>query len=237
MPEITHQEARALLQRAADQLLDPAERSTLDAHLAECQACHDYARRLADLETDLRRVLHAQWDGQRPSFDAQTILHSSRAKPVWERFPGLAQGMGKATLAAAFLLGFILVANLVGKRLPAAGHETPASLPTPNAFTLTSAASPTPSIPLTLTGFSAQACDPIMYIVQTTDSLESIADLHGIAPAVIMEFNHLATAEISPGMELSIPVCRPTPSFTAITPDKTTTITPLGGTVISMQHE
>lgn len=237
MPEITHQEARARLQRAADQLLDPAGRSTLDAHLAECGSCNDYARRLADLETDLRGVFHTQWDSQRPSFDAQTILHSSRAKPVWDNFPGLALGMGKAALAAAFLLGFILVANLVGKRLPAAGRETPASLPTPNAFTLTSAAFPTPAIPLTLTGFSAQACDPVVYVVQTTDTLESIADLHGITPAAIMEFNHLAMAEISPGMELSIPVCRPTPSFTAITPDKTTTITPLDGAIISMQHE
>ncbi|MFZ5912466.1 MAG: LysM peptidoglycan-binding domain-containing protein [Chloroflexota bacterium] len=237
MSEITHQEARARLQRAADQLLDPAGRSTLDVHLAECRACYDYARRLADLETGLRGVLHAQWDSQRPSFDAQTILHSSRAKPVWDNFPGLALGMGKAALAAAFLLGFILVANLVGSRLPMAGRETPASLPTPSGFVSVSAASPTPSIPLTLTEFSAQACDPVVYVVQTGDSLESIANLYEMPEAIIMEFNHLATAKISPGVELSIPVCRPTPSFTAITPDKTTTITPLGGTVISLQRD
>jgi LysM repeat protein len=235
MPEITHQEARARLQRAADQLLDPVERSTLDAHLAECRACHDYARRLADLETGLRGVLHAQWDGQRPSFDSQTILQSSRAKPVWGRFPGLAQGMGKAALAAAFLLGFILVATLVGKRLPMAGQETPASLPTPNAFTLTSAASPTPAIPLTLTEFSVQACAPVVYVVQATDTIESIANLHGIAPAAILEYNHLETVGIFPGLELLIPVCKPTPAFTAMAPNKTSTITPLGGTVISLQ--
>jgi LysM repeat protein len=237
MLEITHQQARRFLQTAADQPLGADEKSALDAHLAICTDCSTYASNLTELEARLRSVLHAQMDSQQPALDLHAITYPSSAKFAWKYFVYQTHAMGKITIVVALLLGYFVIANIFGIKLPISERETPTILPTPNALALMNATSPTPSIQSTLTGSTVQACETLAYIVQADDTLESIAVRHGTNKDMILEYNKMYASFLSAntvftGMELAIPVCKSTPSRTA-----TTTITPLSGTIYPVQPE
>lgn len=237
MSEITHQEARALLQRVADQPLEANQKAALEAHLATCPTCNAYADSLASLEANLKNILHRRWDRQQAHLDRDRILNSQTSL-FGSDFSNLARGAGKVALAAAFLLGFFMIANLVGERSPGPDSKTQAPPPTPGHLTLSDTTSLTPSVPLTLTEFSAQVCENVNYIAQADDTLEKVASMFGTTRAILMEYNHLDTGEIIPGMELLIPMCKATPSRIPMTPHQTITTTPLlSETLLSMQPE
>jgi LysM repeat protein len=235
MFDITHQKARMLLQSAADRQIAPDETSALNAHLEKCKECRDYANDLTNLEAGLRNALHAQWDHQQPKLDLQAITNPTLAKLMWVNFPSLTQSIGKVTIVTVLLLGYFMLANHFGIRIHSSNSETPANLPTPNELLLLSNTSPTPSAPTqltTMTKLTMQDCDVITYIVQATDSLESIAIKHGTSKELIMEYNNLTTEAVSPDMELFIPLCRNTPSRTASLPSNLITNTPIKGTIL-----
>ncbi len=231
MFEITHQEAQRLLQSAADQTLGADDKSALDAHLATCQACSNYANNLTALEADLRRVLHAQLDNQYPNLDLQAIT-SPATHFTWTSLFSPTHAMGKATIIATLLLGYFIISNLFGGQLSISESKTPTIIPTPNDSTLVFTTSPTPSSPSTLIGLTTQGCENIIYVIQVDDTLKEIALQFGVPKEIIVEQNNLKLEELSPGKELSIPVCNHTPSHTASTLDHTTTITPLIETVL-----
>ena len=226
MIEITHQKAQTLLQAAADQPLKADERSALDAHLATCKECNDYSKSLTNLETGLHRIFHAQWDLQHPNLNLQAITHPSPAKLIWNNFLSQANALGKVTIVAALVLGYFVLANLFGIKLPISTEETPTTVPTPSVLSLALAISPTPSAQFTLTGSTTQACETIPYIVQENDTLAYIALQYGTTEETLLEYNNLNSNTVFTGMELSIPQCDGAPSQTA-----TTTITPLNGTI------
>lgn len=232
MIEITHQKAHSLLQAAADQQLGSDEISALDAHLANCQECSDFAERLTNLEADLRTVFHAQWDLQRPNLNLQAITHPSPAKLIWNNFLSQTNALGKVTIVTALVLGYIVIANLFGIKLPISTEETPTTVPTPSELSLALAISPTPSAQFTLTGSTTQACEIILYIAQENDTLAYIAQQHGITEETLVEHNNLNSNMVFTGMELTIPQCNGAPSQTA-----TTTITPLNGTIFPTKPE
>ena len=239
MHEITHQKARALLQSAVDFALEPADKSALDAHLSECKECSDYASHMTSLESNLRRVMHANWDHQHPGLNIQAIIDPIPSKFVWNNFLNQAGILGKVAIMATLLLGYILVASLIGIQSPISNKETPTILPTPNGSALVFSNPPTPSgaTQLTSTRLTTQTCDIFIYIVQATDSLSSIAVQHGISKELIIEYNNLGASEVSPGMKLAIPLCNNTPSRTASIPGNSLTITPINGTVLPSQTE
>ena len=237
MLAITHPQARRLLQAAADRPLDADEKSALDTHLAICIDCSAYASNLAKLEARLRSALHAQLDSQQPALDLHAITRPASAKLVWINFVNQTHVMGKITIVAALLLGYFVIVNLFGIKLPISERETPTILPTPNALAFMYVPSPTPSVQSTLAGSTVQACETITYIVQADDTFESIAVRHGTTKDVILEHNKMYTGflnanRVFTGMELAIPLCNSTPSRTA-----TTTITPLSGTIYPVQPE
>jgi len=232
MLEITHQKAHNLLQVAVDKPLGADEKSALDAHLTTCDECRAYAEGLTNLEVSLRRVLHAQWDTQRPNLNLQAITHPSQAKLIWNNFLNQTHALGKVTIVAALVLGYVVIANLFGIRLPLSADETPTTVPTPSELSLALATSPTPSAQLALTGLTTQACETTIYIVQENDTLEYIALQYGTTEETIQEYNNLISNTLFTGMELTIPLCKSTPSQTA-----TTTITPLNGTKFPVQPE
>jgi LysM repeat protein len=82
-----------------------------------------------------------------------------------------------------------------------------------------------------------QDCETAPYIVQTTDTLESVALRFGIQKSVIMEYNHLSVEKLSPEMELLIPLCESTPASLVTTTSFTLTITPLNEATITFQPE
>jgi len=237
MIEITHQKARSLIQAAADQKLQPAEKSSLDAHLEICKECSDYASELSELEKDLRRALHANWDNQQPALSLQKIIAPSTLKRFWNNVFDQSGIMGKATVAAALLLGYFFITNIIGIESPISGKETATSLPTPNEMLSIYSTSPTPSAQFTLLETSTRSCESFIYIVQENDTLESIAVRHETTQETIIEFNNLTSDIVFTGQELAIPLCKNTPSHTATTPGGITTITPISGTYIPTQPQ
>ena len=237
MSKITHQRAQALLQIAVDQLLKPAEKSALAAHLTECKECSAYANNLSTLETSLRRIFHANWDTQHSNLNLQKIINPSPTKLLWNILFGQMGAMGKATIVAALLLGYFVIANLFGTRLPILSDETATTLPTPNEFAPVYSASPTPSAQFSLTGSTSQACETSIYLVQENDTLASIALQHGITQETILEHNNLISSTVFSGMELAIPLCNNTPSHTATLTENMITITPINETLFPTQPQ
>jgi LysM repeat protein len=232
MSEITHQKTRILLQAAADGPLTADEQSILDAHLASCGECSAYAKNLTNLEVDLRKVFHAQWDAQRPHLNLQAITHPSPAKLIWNNFFSQTNAMGKVTIVVALVLGYIVIANLFGIKLPISSNETPTTVPTPSEHALALSIFPTPSAQYTLTGSTRRVCETITYVVKENDTLAYIALQHGTTKETLMEYNNLSSNMVFTGMELVIPQCDGTPSQAA-----TTTITPLNGTIFPTKPE
>lgn len=232
MLEMTHLKAQTLLQVAADQPLGAEEKSGLDAHLATCKECSNYAKSLTNMEANLRRILHAQWDLQRPNLNLQAITHPSPTKLIWNNLLSQTHALGKVTIVAALVLGYVVINNLFGIKSSLSTDETPTTVPTPSELSLALAISPTPSAQFTLTGLTTQACETVIYVVQENDTLEYIALLHGTTKEAIQEYNNLTSNTVFTGMELAIPLCKSTPSKTA-----TTTITPLNGTFFPTQPE
>ena len=238
MFEMTHQKARALLQSAADQSIDPDAKTALEAHLAACEACNHYAEGLTDLEVNLRRVLHANWDQQKPDINLQAIIDPKPAKLLWNNLFGRANFMSKVTIAATLLLGYFVIASIFGIKSPISNDETPTILPTPNEAALAFSTSPTPSAApaSTLTDLATRGCDTVNYAVQSVDSLESISREHNISKDLLMQYNHLTSEAVTPGTRLVIPQCEGAPSLTA-TLSKNNTSTPLIGTLFPTQPE
>lgn len=239
MFNITHQKARMLLQSAADQIIETDEKSALEAHLKICKECRDYASSLMGLEKGLRGTFHAQWDNQHPKLDLQAITNPSSAKRFWSNLFGLTQPMGRVTIVAALVLGYVMLASYFGIRMHSSNDKTPTILPTPNELSLFFNNSPTPSTPIqsTQTELVTRDCNVVPYTAKTTESLESIAARYRTSKELIMEYNNLSTDVVSPNRELFIPLCTSTPSRTASIPSTLITNTPIHGTILPGNHE
>jgi LysM repeat protein len=232
MFEIDHQKARALLQAAADRTLSEEEKSALDAHLAECKDCSNYAENLTKLEAQLHKVFHAQWNHQRPVLNIQSVVHPSRRKLVWNTLFGQTHVLEKVTIVAALLLGYVVIANLFGIRVPIGEQDTPTTVPTPNQLSFATVLSPTPSAHFTLTGMATNDCETVHYIVGRNDTLDSIALQYNMSKEMILEYNNLNSDMLFSGMELLIPLCKSTPQYTTNIPGNTSTIPPITKTIL-----
>ena len=237
MTDITHQKARTLLQAAADQMLIPEEKSALDAHLRACVECSEYKKNLSALGTGLHRVMHVQWDDQQPDLNLRGILNPSPGKLIWNNLFGQTGLMGKATIVAALILGYFVIANYFGIRLPISNDETATILPTPGEYASVQPTSPTPSTPTSLTGATTQTCETVTYYVQENDTLAYIAFQHGTTQEEILKYNQLSSNTVFIGMELDIPLCDNTPARTATILNNAITAVPVNGTIFPTQPQ
>ena len=235
--KITHNEAQQLLQSTTGQTLAPGDRSALENHLSKCIECRIYANNLTNLETDLRRVLHTQWNVQQPNLDLRAITDRASSKYNWNTLFNPAQAFGKVIIITSLFLGYFIISNIFGNRVSTQENKLPTMVPTPNNIPLVLTNSPTPLSPVTVTGLPTPECEPISYITHPGDTLGSIAAQFGISEVVIMLRNNLKTYAVSPNMEILIPICAGTSSQTAITPNNPMTIPPLTGTILPTQRE
>jgi len=237
MFEITHQEAHALLHAASDQMIDPNDKTILDSHLSGCQLCSDYAKSLENLESTLRKSMHAKWDVQKPNLNVQAVIHPNPARLLWNNFMGQTHAMEKISIVVVLVLGYVLIANIVGIQSPITKEKTPTPIPTPNELAIFTSNSPTPSAVVPLMNTLSENCETSDYVVLANDTLESIALRHGTTREIIQEINNLASNTVYTGMKLVIPSCNTTPSHTATIIKNTLTITPLSGTLFPTQPE
>lgn len=219
MTLITHPKAQSLLQAAADSALTPQDKISLNDHLADCDECRQYARRLSELQDSLRRITRSRWNQISEPLSAEKI--KNRLAKVETQAYTL-RTIGAFSVAIA-ILAFVFVLTMnnpsVIKNIPAALSNL--SL-TPEKPVLT----PTPSIKETATDSTAQKCNDIAYLVQENDTLEDIAARHSVSKEAIKAYNGLATDTLVVNMVLTIPLCEQTPPNSTTTPTMTTTATP-----------
>jgi hypothetical protein len=225
MVNITHQQARSLLQAAIDQGIDPQAKTLLHEHIASCAECSAYAQFMEGLQADLRRLTHQQWDRYAPAFSAETI-RKRVSRPNQPTNP-----FAQIWLAARFAAVTIVVITLAfafkltGPQpfLPAFGA---ASAPAPGAVLQT----PTPAMTRTATQVNQPACQYGSHLVLQGETLADIAFMYGITAEKVLESNHLQGTFLQNGTVLVIPVCISTPTGTlTITPiSELESPTPLG---------
>jgi len=237
MEKMTHRKARTLAQLALDMELSPRQKSELSEHIANCKSCREYASRLAKLERGLERVFHTQWDHYQPSLNLGAIVSSSSTQFFLNTPFRLQPTFKSVMLLTTCIMGFILSISFIMSR--AQVHKPPIqpSLAIIHQTVTANTATPTPSIPLTMTSLSVQNCQTILYTTQPGDTLESIARQFDIPLTLIKAYNSFENQRISPGTHLLIPLCGSPPVPFTITPNRTLTITPLTRTLLSTQAE
>jgi LysM domain-containing protein len=197
--EITHEEARKLIQFNADEALNVQEKVILSAHLKECTACRAYAEEISEVEGTLLPVMKKHWNLQPNPLSIGAIAA--------KRNSSIQTVIILATRTAAIgvvLLAFVFSAWQLAR---SGGQETsglPIGLPPV----------PTPSIQFTSTKSTAQSCAGILYVVKENDTLESIAHQFSISKQEIMAVNNMESGAVNTAMELTIPICSFTPTGT-----------------------
>ena len=204
--QITHDEARWLIEYDSDRALNSEKQSALTTHLQECEACRLCAVEMNNVENILRDVMQKHWN-HRPlplSIDPIKIHTKNVNSPfAW-----------RLSLASVAMVTFLFL--LWGFKITA--FNSSESLP------LVSLPVPTPSFQLTTASAISTRCDSVIYEVQEFDTLDEIADQFFVSKEEIMAFNNMRSDQINESMELGIPQCNITPTDKVHTP--TTTLTP-----------
>ena len=204
--QITHDEARWLIEYDSDRALNSEKQRVLTAHLQECEECRLHAVEMNDVENVLRSVMQKHWSHAPLPLSMDSI--NIHVKNINSLFAWRMSLVSVVMVTFLFLIwGFKITAFNSSDQLPLG------SLPVP-----------TPSVQLTTASAISTRCDSVVYEVQEFDTLDDIADQFFVSREEIMAFNNMRSDKIYASMELSIPQCSITPTDTARTP--TTTLTP-----------
>ena len=204
--QITHDEARWLIEYDSDRALNSEKQRALTTHLQECEACRLRAVEMNNVENILRDVMQKRWNQPPLPLSVDSIkIHTKNVNSVFTWRVSLAS---VAMVTFLFLLwGFKITAFNSSESLPLG------SLPVP-----------TPSFQLTTASAISTRCDSVIYEVQEFDTLDSVADHFFVSREDIMAFNNMRSDMIYKSMQLGIPQCNITPTSVVDTP--TTTLTP-----------
>jgi LysM repeat protein len=212
--QITHEEARKLMQFNLDQPLITHGKNMLLAHLETCNECRAYAEDLKEVESILSPLMKRRWNVQPAPLPMAALIKSRSSS--WHTNIILATRTAMICLVFA---AFVFSAWQFAHSASQASHTIPVSvLPIP-----------TPSGQSTSTKSSFQSCEEMVYQVQEYDTLESIASQFSVSKEKIMTINNMGTETINSKMELLIPICNSTPTSTLHPSILTTTFTPLTG--------
>jgi LysM repeat protein len=216
--QITHEEARKLIQFSLDQLLKPQEKNTLQIHLEDCMECRSFFADIKDVEKHLVPAMARHWN-LRP---IPLSLASLNNKKKLQQQSSIILATRTVIISIVFV-AFIFSAWQFSSSYGRSSTPVPVSL----------LPIPTPSGQSTSTQVSFQNCQEMRYQVQENDTLESIAIQFSIAKDKLMAINNLGTESLSAKTELLIPVCNSTPMGTVHPSTLTTTFTPLFGPTTS----
>ena len=213
--QITHEEARHLIQFALDRRIDLRQRQLLDSHLVACMNCQQYAESLKNMEKLLRPLLQRQWDRQ-PVPLSMSVITSK----------GFSHTLDRMMLATRIAAVGLMFAVFLFSAWQLTFSKPPFSSP---------AAASVPQIPIPSTSTElalitqTQTCEPTVYIVREKDLLARLADRFDSSKQELMAANHLKTDAVRAGMQLLIPTCQSTPTANI----STTTFTPILSTITS----
>ena len=207
--QITHDEARRLIQFSADISLNSHNEENLATHLTSCPECRTYAETLRETESILQQSLRKHLNIHPLPLQADVIYGKMYSKGSTSIF----LSTRKALVGIAFMLFAFITwrsmspTNGPFSRLPSG---TIPVIPTPSTFTATNT--------------QQDNCREIIYVVQEGDTLDGIARLFSLSKDAIRLVNHLMEDTLLPGQELILTQCESTPTGTGNAP--TFTITP-----------
>jgi hypothetical protein len=201
--QITHQEARHLIQYRADQPLDTSKKESLNAHLRRCEACAEYANEVWETEATLRETLRKHWDVKLVPLDIRDIQVKSSPSTKSPEFLATRSALvGMAVLVCFFVFWQFTSTNT--------GFQNSVGIGVP--------AVPTPSLPLTSTQNNFENCQMLRYEVRQNDTVESLARQFLVSEESIKDLNNLqADVPMLPNV-LLIPACELTPTGTTYPP-------------------
>jgi len=210
--QISHDEARSLVQFNSNRELNSDQQNMLASHLEECDACRAYAVGLEDVENTLRQVMHKQWDLSPLPLSVDFIRPQNTFKRSLDTFFTLRTSLASITLITImfFIWEFTVTAYNSSEQAP-----------------LNILPVPTPSIQLSTTSSASPKCDGIIYKVKGDDTIAGIAKRFSVSKEEIMSFNNMQTEVLYKSMELDIPQCNTTPTGTAHSPTAAQTFTPI----------
>jgi LysM repeat protein len=203
--QITHEEARRLIQFNADEALRPQEKILLSTHINSCLECRAYAEEIKEVEKILLPAMQRQWNVH-PLPLLISDLSMRRAARV----------TGSLLAIRTVIMSFVFVMLVFSAWQFTRSGQQLRGLPPVMVAPVS-----TPSIESTNTTVSSRSCDAMHYNVQANDTLTSIADQFSISKDEIIAMNGLKTDRINLGMTLMIPVCNFTPTST-LSPTTTT---------------
>ncbi len=209
--QITHEEAHRLIQLDADEVLSMQEKVALSTHLEDCMECRAYAREIEEVESVLVPLMKRQWDLQ----PAPLLIGAIRAK-------GFSKTQISITLATRIAaIGVVFLAFVFSAwQLALSGRQAPGHLP------IDIPSIPIPPMQSTSTKITSPNCHEILYRVQESDTLESLAHRFSVSPDEIRAINNMKTETIHPAMQLRISICNFTPTGTSNPTIFSTTYTP-----------
>lgn len=209
--QITHEEARRLIQFNAEEALDMQEKSTLSTHLKDCIQCRAYAEEIEEVESVLLPVMQSHWNLQPLPLSIDLI----RAKRSSRTLINTILTTRTAAIGVVFLAFIFSVWQFA---LSSGPKLNPAPVGVPPI--------PTPSTQSTSTKITLQACEDRLYTVQENDTLDSIAYQFSTSKEEIMAANSMKSEAVQASTELVIPICNFTPTGTINPEIIATTYTP-----------
>jgi hypothetical protein len=212
--QITHEEARKLIQYNADAELNPQKKAILSLHLKDCIECQVYAKEIKEVESILLPVMKRHWNLQPIPLSAPAIASTRNSK--------IQASIWLATRTA--LIGFVFTAfvftfwQFMLPSQPAFSQSPTNVLPVPTPSTQGTQS--------THANIQSENCEMIIYEVKANDTLESIAAQFFVSKEEIMAVNDMTKEAVEDSMELMIPICDSTPTGTVNPATLTTTYTP-----------
>jgi len=210
--QITHDEARKLIQFSIEQTLSPQEIKTLRVHLEDCVECRVYAKEIKEVESILVPLMKRQWSLQPAPLSIPALVQ--RKSINWQSNIILAT---RTVMISIVFAAFVFSAW----QLTRSGSGTSTPMP------VSILPIPTPSGQSTSTKVSFQNCAETKYQVQENDTLESIASQFSVSKVKIMAVNDMHVETVYTKMELLIPICHSTLTGTVHPSTLTITFTPL----------
>ena len=208
--QITHAEARRLIQFKADSHLNPSNEENLNTHLKSCKECQHYFESLEETESMLRQTMHKQWN-IRPLPLHMDVLYS-------KAHSNSSSNIFLTTRTALIGIAFVMFAFITWQTMSSGVTSAQAPLGTMPIMI------PTPATQLTSTNTQQSECTEVRYMAQPGDTLEGIASQFSVSKETIIVTNQLTSDTLAQAMELIIPICGSTPTSTTHPP--TFTITP-----------
>ena len=214
--QITHKEARRLIQFKADASLNQTNDRNLSAHIQTCPDCRTYAESLRETESALRQSLQKYLNLHPLPLRMDAICGKTSSN----------NSMDNILTTRKFLLGiFVMMFAFIAWR-----SISPNNTPFVQPPSSTIPAIPAPST-FTATNTQQNACREVKYVIQEGDTLNSIARQFSITTDSIRLVNQLTEDTLFPGRELVLSICEATPAGTLNPP--TFTVTPVMQIVIT----